>query len=105
MSAIYWNSAQELAQGKTFNRLGSPRSIAGLPAYYLASHAFELLLKSTLLKRGWQDNDLKKLDVRHNLNSLLEKLLQYDVYISEDAIETINRLVYPGSGIIRDSGR
>lgn len=55
------------------------------PFYYLLSHACELLLKCALLKRGVDENELKKVYLRHNLCNLLAKLEENDVFISDES--------------------
>lgn len=69
-----------------------PRNIRAIPFYYLISHAIELLLKCTLLKRGQSNDDLKKYPIRHSLSALLEKLSALDVPMSDNAINVIGIL-------------
>jgi len=51
-----------------------------------------LLLKSALWKRGFQEGDLKKVDYRHNLDSLLERLQEKGVSVTPDTIHLIKGL-------------
>ena len=53
---------------------GTPAKLTPIPFYFLISHAVELFLKSALLKRGFTEDELKKHDYRHNLDSLLAAL-------------------------------
>jgi hypothetical protein len=61
---------------------GMPQNYRSTPFYYLVSHACELLLKSALLKRGFTPDRLRRNDIRHNLQSLLEHLELQGVDIS-----------------------
>jgi hypothetical protein len=70
---------------------GMPANLACLPAYYLASHAMELLLKAALLKRGTSLKQLKGPDVRHNLKKLAD-LLSVHVIITDTTLRLIGAL-------------
>ena len=71
---------------------GMPAKITAIPFYFLISHAAELFLKSALLKRGWQDKDLKNFDYRHNLGSMLKELQKTGVAITSETVHIINEL-------------
>lgn len=85
-------SAKKLSECEELDEKGCPKKLTAIPLYYLASHAAELFLKSALLKRGVSDKDLKEYDYRHNLEALLKKLLEKDVFISTQAKTIINGL-------------
>ena len=53
---------------------GRPIRLTAMPLYFLASHAAELFLKAALLKRGFEESNLKKFDYRHNLAALLKEI-------------------------------
>ena len=72
-------------------RLSLSHFISPLP-YFLISHAAELLLKSALLKRGFNAGDLKKYDYRHNLDALLGELQKLGVSVTPDTVGFINGL-------------
>jgi hypothetical protein len=61
---------------------GMPRNYRSTPFYYLISHACELLLKAALLKRGVTPQQLRRAELRHNLQALLEQLEAQGVHIS-----------------------
>jgi len=63
-----------------------------LPYYFLISHAAELFLKSALLKRGWEETELRKFDYRHNLDTLLREIQNLDLIVTVDAARLINGL-------------
>lgn len=63
-----------------------------VPYYYLISHCMELYLKCALLKRGASPDQLKDHKVRHNLESLLKKLQEKEVPITEMTLEIVNSL-------------
>jgi len=66
--------------------------LTAIPLYFLASHAAELFLKAALLKRGFDELDLKKYDYRHNLNSLLSELQKKEVSVTDRCVATIDGL-------------
>lgn len=70
----FWQSAKILHDNRTLTKDGETSLITLAPFYYLVSHACELFLKSALLKRGVTETELKKQNVRHNLNNLSEYL-------------------------------
>lgn len=85
-------SAEKLSAIMETKDDGSPAKLTAIPIYFLVSHAVELFLKSALLKRGFTENDLKKYDYRHNLNSLLVALQEKGVSVTSDAVGMINGL-------------
>jgi len=62
-----------------------PHNYRSTPFYYLISHASELLLKAALLKRGVTPQQLRKADLRHSLQALLEQLESQGVTISSSS--------------------
>jgi len=70
---------------------GMPKNMTWEPLYLLASHAAELYLKASLLKRGHTESELRASTIRHNL-SALATLLQSHVAISETTRITVDRL-------------
>jgi hypothetical protein len=79
-------SAEVLANTLDLDLEGRPTQLTAIPLYFLASHAAELFLKAALLKRGFDDSDLKKYDVRHNLDSLLFELQQKGVSVTNETV-------------------
>jgi len=88
----FWESAKILSQTMEVDTAGIPTKVTAIPLYFLASHATELFLKSALLKRGFPEEALRKFDYRHNLDMLMEELLEQGVSITSDTIHLINRL-------------
>ena len=88
----FWESAKILAQSLETSAAVAPVKITAIPLYFLASHAAELLLKSALLKRGWNEEALKKFDYRHNLSALMGELIKQGVAITFDTVCLINGL-------------
>lgn len=88
----FWESAKTLSATLELKSDGTPAKITAIPFYFLISHAAELLLKSALLKRGFNEGDLKKYDYRHNLDALLEKLQEQGVSVTSDTVNLINGL-------------
>jgi hypothetical protein len=66
-----------------------PNNRRAIPFYFLISHAVELLLKCALLKKGLSAQELKKFSSRHNLQALLEMLIQRGVHVSDSAVSLI----------------
>lgn len=85
-------SAEELAKGLELDALGRPKKLMAIPLYFLASHAAELFLKAALLKRGFEENELKKQKYRHNLDTLLQELIFKHVPITEDTKKVLEGL-------------
>ncbi len=92
MGVAFWESAKKLEATLEKRDDGSPAKLTAIPFYFLVSHAAELFLKSALLKRGFTENDLKKYDYRHDLNTLLEALQKKGVTITLTTINVINGL-------------
>lgn len=88
----FWESAKTLSTTLELKSDGTPAKLTAIPFYFLISHAAELLLKSALLKRGFNASDLKKYDYRHNLNTLLEELQKFGVSVTPNTISLINGL-------------
>ncbi len=72
LAGYYLNSAKILEP----NLPGEIKSVGDImmwiPFYFLISHSAELFLKCALLKRGVYLGELKKIEHRHNLKSLLD---------------------------------
>jgi len=83
-------SAVELRKSLELDGDGRPTQLTAVPLYFLASHAAELFLKAALLKRGFDEADLKRYDYRHNLGSLLSELQKKGVSVTKESVETIN---------------
>ena len=88
----FWKSAKTLSATLEINTDGTPSKITAIPFYFLISHAAELFLKSGLLKRGFNEGDLKKYDYRHSLNALLNELQKMGVSVTPDTVNLINGL-------------
>jgi hypothetical protein len=69
-----------------------PGNIRAIPFYYLMSHALELLLKCALLKRGTRVADLRKYPLAHNLDGLLQEIIDLHVPVTEQAASLIRAL-------------
>jgi hypothetical protein len=85
-------SAEKLAENLELDSMGRPTKLTAVPLYFLASHAAELFLKAALLKRGFAEADLKKLDYRHNLAKLLQEIQSKGVPVSGDTVAVIQGL-------------
>ena len=85
-------AAETLAATMETKGDGMPAKITAIPFYFLASHAAELFLKSALLKRGFEESDLKQYDYRHNLNALLVAVQAKGVLVTPDTVTLINGL-------------
>lgn len=80
----FWESAKKIDAQIEKDENGFPKNrITAIPYYFLISHSSELLLKTALLKRGFDQQKLKKFDYRHNLKNLLSELKSFDLEISE----------------------
>ncbi len=88
----FWESAKILSSMIELKNDGTPVKITAIPFYFLISHAVELLLKSALLKRGFQEEKLRKYDYRHNLDALLRELQAQGVSVTPESISLINGL-------------
>ena len=53
----FWESAKTLSASIECRDDGTPAKITAIPFYFLISHAAELLLKSALLKRGFEERN------------------------------------------------
>ena len=73
--AAYQESAKILCSNLELNQKNIPKNYLCTPFYYLCSHAAELYLKAALLKRNYDVEKLKKFDFRHNLQALLDELI------------------------------
>ncbi len=85
-------AAETLAATMETKGDGTPAKITAIPFYFLASHAAELFLTSALLKRGFEESDLKEYDYRHNLNALLVAIQANGVSVTSDTVTLINGL-------------
>lgn len=88
----FWESAKIVGASFETKCDGTPAKVTAIPFYFLVSHAAELLLESALLKRGFQEGDLKRFDYRHNLDSLLERLQEKGVSVTPNTIHMIKGL-------------
>lgn len=88
----FWESAKILSSTLELKSDGSPAKATAIPFYFLISHTVELLLKSALLKRGFQVGNLRKYDYRHNLDALLKELQAQGVLVTPDTVRLINGL-------------
>ncbi len=70
----------------------SQKSLISIPMYYLISHAAELFLKASLLKRGYKERERKNFKCRHHLKELLAKLLEKNVPVTKNTIFLIEGL-------------
>jgi hypothetical protein len=86
------NSAEKLKDSIELDGDGRPIRLTAIPLYFLASHSAELFLKAALLKRGFNESDLKKYDYRHNLNSLLSELQNKGVHITDETVAVVKGL-------------
>src|SRR5476649_955008 len=78
-AAIFLDSARKLSATLELKSDGTPAKLSAIPFYFLISHAAELFLKAALLKRAFDQGNLKKYDYRHNLSSLLKELQELGV--------------------------
>lgn len=83
-------SAEELKNTLELDVDGRPTKLTAVPLYFLASHAAELFLKAALLKRGFDEQYLKKYDYRHDLSSLLSGLQKKGVAVTDATVATIH---------------
>lgn len=88
----FWESAKKLDLTMEKADDDTPLKITEIPFYFLASHAAELFLKSALLKRGWDEQQLKKYDYRHNLDALLSEVQKIGIHITPETTNLINGL-------------
>jgi hypothetical protein len=91
-AVTFWDSAKVISASLETNNDRTPSKITAIPFYFLISHAAELFLKSALLKRGFQEGDLKKFDYRHNLIELMEELQRKGLSITPDTVSLIRGL-------------
>jgi hypothetical protein len=85
-------SAEQLRTDIELDNKGYPTKLTAIPLYFLASHAAELFLKAALLKRGFDESQLKKFDYRHNLEGLLLELLNKGVPVTDETKAIVNGL-------------
>jgi hypothetical protein len=91
-STFYLMSARVLANDFEKAGTGGAGSLGAIPFYYLMSHAFELLLKCALLKRGFDSNKLKSMKLRHDLRLLMDELQGFGVNISAPGSRIISAI-------------
>ena len=82
-------SAKKLKRGLKLKEDGSPAKCTAIPLYYLASQAAELYLKAALLKRGMNEELLKKFDYRHNLDKLLHVLQKKGITVTSQTANVV----------------
>ena len=82
LGVAFQGSARNLCECIEVDIHDRPTKLTAIPMYYLASHSAELFLKAALLKRGVAEDELRKFDYRHNLSSLLDRLIQLGVPMS-----------------------
>lgn len=92
LGVAFQSSAKNLCKEIEIDIHDRPTKLTAIPMYYLASHSAELFLKAALLKRGVVECELKEFAYRHNLSSLLEKLIQKGAPMSEISINCIQGL-------------
>jgi len=88
-------SADRLANDLEIDSDGKPLRLTAIPYYLLVSHGAELFLKAELLKRGFDEKDMKKFDYRHDLSALLSELRDRGVSVSSPTIQVVDGLNAP----------
>ena len=88
----FQKSAERLKRCIELNDDVRPETLTALPLYFLASHSAELFLKAALLKRGFDESELRKFDYRHNLAALLSELQEKGVPLTDNITTVINGL-------------
>jgi hypothetical protein len=88
----FCSSAKKLADGLELDGDGRPIKLMAIPLYFLASHAAELFLKAALLKRGFDEANLKKFDYRHNLSILLQEVQRKGVPVTTSTVAIVQGL-------------
>ena len=88
----FWESAKTIDTTIEKREDGSPKKVTAIPFYFLTSHAAELFLKSALLKRGWDEQRLKKYEYRHNLDSLLSEVQKIGISVTPETVNLITGL-------------
>ena len=88
----FQSSAELLAKDLELDDRGTPKKVTAVPFFFLMSHAIELYLKAALLKRGFQEAQLKKFDYRHNLGELLSQLKDKGVVVTPETSSVIGGL-------------
>jgi len=92
LAVSFWESAKVLSESCPYKK-NNPKSVVTIsPFFYLSSHACELFLKSSLLKRDITEQDLKRRNIRHDLIKLLKILEEKSVVITKDTKEVIHKL-------------
>jgi hypothetical protein len=87
---VYWENAKILEAAFRSRGDKMEGSRMAVPFYFLISHAIELLLKCARLKRGTTPEELKKVDLRHNLKSLLSDIEAKGVPIKHETRQIIH---------------
>jgi hypothetical protein len=62
------------------------------PGYFLLCHSMELALKAFLMLHGASEADLRKFDIRHDLEKLLESAETCGLQLTPETHEAIKRL-------------
>lgn len=89
MAVRYWEDAKKLDKDIERDEKGLPKKYTALPYYFLVSHATELVLKTALLKRGFEKEQLRKFNYGHNLENLLNELVKLELPISQRTKEMV----------------
>jgi hypothetical protein len=77
-----------------FNKLGASHLHPSIswPRYFLLCYAIELALKAYLAKLGAATEHLKKLERRHNLNKLLDEVVEKGLRLTSQTQDSIRAL-------------
>ena len=78
--------------GISQNGQKEPSMMQNAPIVHLICHAVEMFLKLALYKTGSNDNDLKTLELRHNLTNLRKKCESKGIDFSDDLEKMIDSL-------------
>lgn len=85
-------SAEKLVDNLELDGAGRPTKLMAVPLYFLASHAAELFLKAALLKRGFDEANLKKRGYRHNLATLLQEIQGKGLPVTTNTVAVVQGL-------------
>ena len=90
---VFRKSADILARETETDESGKPKApLLSIPYYVLVSHAAELFLKAALLKRGFEEEELRKYGYGHDLLALLRKVQEKGIVLSDRTIGTLSGL-------------
>ena len=87
-----YDSAKSLSENLDFERRSLGDLLSLMPFYYLSSHAAELFLKAALLKRGFGEANLRKMQYRHDLEALLGELELKGVPVKDATRRIVKKL-------------